>query len=84
MRTVCSSELTLRKKSQTTFIYIHKKFAGRTSSRSKYSLTSSTNCSERSAPCGRAASGGSVWGSVNSEMDDAASESKRPISFQNN
>ena len=58
--------------------------ARRTSRRSKYSLTSRTNCSERSAPWGKAASGGSVWGSVNKEMDDAASESRRPMSFERN
>lgn len=53
-----------------------------TSSRSKYSLTSSTNCSERSSPWGRLSSGPSVCGSVSSETDDAARESSRPMSWR--
>ena len=84
-RTVCSFELTVWKggrKSNHFYLNEKIKFAGRTSRRSKYSLTSSTNCSDRSAPWGKADSGESVWGSVNREMDDAASESRRPMSFQ--
>jgi hypothetical protein len=52
-----------------------------TSKRSKYSLTSRTNCSERSAPCGRLSSGASVCGKVKREIDDAARESRREISY---
>src|ERR1700691_3752599 len=54
---------------------------GLTSKRSKYSLTSRTNCSDRSAPCGRLSFGPSVCGKVKSEMDDAARESKREMSW---
>jgi hypothetical protein len=82
-RTGCSFELTGKNKKLDHLGFIKFNLLGRTSSRSKYSLTSSTNCSDRSAPCGKAASGGSVWGSVNREMDDAARESRRPISFRN-
>lgn len=52
----------------------------RTSRRSKYSLTSSTNCSDLSSPWGRLSPGASVWGRVSSEIEDAANAKRRVIS----
>ena len=51
-----------------------------TSSRSKYSLTSRTNCSDLSSPCGKLSLGLSVGGNVNKEIEDAAKARKRVIS----
>jgi len=48
----------------------------------KYSPTSSTNCSERSSPCGRPSSGPSVCGSVSREIHDDARARRRLMSCQ--
>jgi len=53
-----------------------------TSRRTKYSLASRTNCSERSSPWGSLSSGSSVWGRVRSEVDEAARERSRVMSWE--
>ena len=53
---------------------------GLTSNRSKYSLTSNTNCSDLSSPWGNLLSLSSVWGNVSKDIDDAAKDNNRPMS----
>ena len=54
----------------------------RTSRVSKYLLTSATNCSLRSSPCGSPASGASVWGRERRAREELARERRRPMSWK--
>ena len=56
----------------------------RTSRVSKYLLTSATNCSLRSSPCGSPASGASVWGRERRAREELARERRRPMSWKEN